>query len=232
MNTHGSKGREERPENDGWAAIFDWDGVIIDSSRQHEESWNRLAEEEGRTLPENHFKKGFGMTGERIIREVLGWTRDPEELRRLTGRKAEYYREIVRTEGIEALPGVVDWIERLNAEGIPMAVASSTSRKNIDLVLDLLNLASFFQGIVTGDEVERGKPDPEVFLSAADQIGVPPGRCVVFEDAQVGIDAARAAGMRVVAVTTTHPAGDLEGTDRVVDRLDELSVRDMSGWFT
>ncbi len=214
-----------------WAAIFDWDGVIVDSSRPHEESWNRLAEEEGRTLPDDHFKKGFGMTGERIIRDVLDWTRDPEEVRRLTRKKGEYYREIVRSEGIEALPGVLDWMERLNAAGIPMAVASSTSRENIQLVLERLGLESYFRGIVSGDEVKRGKPEPDVFLAAADRIGMAPGRCVVFEDAQVGIDAARAAGMRVVAVTTTHPADRLKGAVRIANRLDELSIKEVSEWF-
>jgi len=205
-------------------AIFDWDGVIINSASHHEVSWERLAKECDKTLPENHFKRGFGMKNEVIIPELLGWTSVPTEVRILSLRKEALYREVVRERGIEALPGVREFLQRLKEREIPCAIASSTHRENIITTLDVLGLESHFSVIVTAEDVKRGKPDPEVFLTAASRLEVAPVDAVVFEDALVGIAAAKAAGMRVVAVATTEPKDKLEHADWVVDRLDELSV--------
>ena len=214
-----------------WGAIFDWDGVIIDSSSHHEESWERLAREIGKPLPADHFTKGFGRKNEFIIPELLGWTRDAEEIRGISLRKEALYREVVAERGLSALPGVRTWLERLRAAGVPCAIGSSTHRANIDLSLGLIGLAEFFSGIVTAEDVSLGKPDPEVFLTAAARITRPPERCVVFEDAHVGIAAARAGGMRVVGVATTHPAGELTAADIAVSRLDELQPATLAAWF-
>jgi beta-phosphoglucomutase family hydrolase len=205
-------------------AIFDWDGVIINSAAQHETSWERLAKECGKTLPENHFKRGFGMKNEVIIPELLRWTTVPTEIRLLSLRKEAIYREVVREGGITALEGVESWLCVLRDEEIPCVIASSTHRENITTTLDVLGLEPFFSVIVTAEDVKRGKPDPEVFLTAAQRIGVEPRDAVVFEDALVGITAAQAAGMRVVGVTTTETKEKLAHADWVVDRLDELSV--------
>ena len=205
-------------------AIFDWDGVIINSAAQHELSWELLARECGKALPENHFKRGFGMKNEVIIPEQLHWTTVPTEIRLLSLRKEAIYREVVREQGITALPGVEPWLRTLREEKIPCAIASSTHLENITTTLDVLGLVEYFAAIITAEDVKRGKPDPEVFLTAAQRIGVEPGDGVVFEDALVGIAAAKAAGMRVVAVATTEPKEKLAHADWVVDRMDELSV--------
>jgi beta-phosphoglucomutase family hydrolase len=214
-----------------WAAIFDWDGVIIDSSRQHAESWERLAQQQKRVLPAGHFHRSFGMKNEWIFPEILRWTADPAKIKRLAWLKEELYRQIVRESGIEALPGVKPFLDRLRAAGVPAAVGSSTPRENIDCVMHLVGLEGYFADIVAAGDVTRGKPDPEVFLLAAKKLGVAPGRCVVFEDAHVGLEAARAAGMKVVGVATTHPAESLRDADRVVARLDELTPAEIAGWF-
>lgn len=208
-------------------AIFDWDGVIIDSRRQHEESWERLAKEENRPLPQGHFLKGFGMKNERIIPDVLEWTSDPAEVERLSLRKEALYREIVVEEKISPLAGVREFLDRLAVADIPCVVGSSTHRKNILTILEVLGLREFFDRIVTAEDVSHGKPDPEVFLKAAGKIAVPPRQCVVFEDAHVGIEAGLAGGMTVVAVTTTHAREELTGAHRVVNRLDELTVDEL-----
>ena len=210
-------------------AIFDWDGVIINSAEHHELSWERIAREIGKALPDGHFKAGFGMKNEVIIPELLKWESEPELIRGLSLRKEALYREIVRERGITALPGVEKWLQTLRAANIPCVIASSTHRENITATLEVLGFASFFQSIVTAEDVKRGKPDPEVFLTAAKRIGVSGSEGVVFEDALVGIAAGQAAGMRVVAVTTTNPRELLEHAYRVVDRLDELTVEDVWG---
>ncbi len=205
-------------------ALFDWDGVIINSAAQHELSWDRLAKECGKLLPENHFKRGFGMKNEVIIPELLGWTTVPTEIRIISLRKEAIYREIVLEQGMTALPGVENWLRMLRDEGIPCVIASSTHRQNVTTTLDVLGLGEYFAAIVTAEDVKRGKPDPEVFLTAAQRIEVEPTDSIVFEDALVGIAAAQAAGMHVVAVATTEPKEKLAHADWVVDRLDELSV--------
>jgi beta-phosphoglucomutase family hydrolase len=211
--------------------VFDWDGVIIDSSRAHEESWERLAREGGRTLPRDHFVQGFGRKNEYIIPHILGWTGAAAEIHQLSLRKEELYREVVQERGQPFLPGADVWLQRLREAGVPCAIGSSTHRANVELILGLTGLRPYFQAIVTGEDVALGKPHPEVFLTAAQRIGVPPERCVVFEDALVGIEAARAAGMKVVAVATTHPAHELEHADLVVHRLDELEADVLGRWF-
>jgi HAD superfamily hydrolase (TIGR01509 family) len=214
-----------------WGAIFDWDGVIIDSSRQHEESWDRLALEIKKPLPEGHFKAGFGRKNEYIIPNILHWTDDPAEVRRLSLRKEELYREIVIEKGLEPLPGVRTWLDRLAAAGIPCAIGSSTHRKNIEVSLDVLGFRSFFKDIVSAEDVSHGKPDPEVSLKAAKKLLIEPSRCVVFEDAHVGIEAAHHARMRVIAVATTNPLSELGKADLAVTRLDEIPIGKINAWF-
>ena len=164
-----------------WAAVFDWDGVVLDSSRHHEESWERLAREIGKPLPIGHFRRGFGRRNIEIMRDLLEWSRDLEEIDRLSRRKEELYREVVQDWGIEPLPGVRPWLERLAGAGIPCGIGSSTEAKNVELGLEKLGLARFFQTAVTAEHVQKGKPAPDVFLEVARRLGVAASRCVVFE---------------------------------------------------
>ena len=207
-------------------AVFDWDGVIINSADHHERSWERLAAEIDQPLFEGHFKAGFGMKNEVIIPELLKWTTEPEEVQRLSLRKETLYREVVVERGIAALPGVESWLRTLRDAGIPCVIASSTHRENITTTLGVIGLAPYFAEMVTAEDVKRGKPDPEVFLTAAKKIFADPNDSVVFEDALVGVAAGLAAGMRVAAVTTTNPREALVNANAtwVVDRLDELSI--------
>jgi HAD superfamily hydrolase (TIGR01509 family) len=214
-----------------WGAVFDWDGVIIDSRAHHEESWNRLGAERQLPLPEGHFLKGFGRKNEFIIPEILGWTRDAEEIREISLRKEALYREVVAEWGLRALPGVRPWLEQLRAAHVPCAIGSSTHRANIDLSLDIIGMHEFFFAIVTAEDVTRGKPDPEVFLTAAERLSRAPHECVVFEDAHVGIAAAHAGGMRAIGVATTHSLAELGAADLAVTRLDQLDLDTISAWF-
>ncbi|MEO6095251.1 MAG: HAD family phosphatase [Fibrobacteria bacterium] len=224
-------GKDETGPGSGIGAIFDWDGVVVDSSRHHEASWNRLAQEERLPLPEGHFLKGFGMKNEAIIPAILAWTRDSGEIRRLSLRKEVLYREILRAWGIDPLPGVRAFLERLEAAGIPAVIGSSTHRLNITASLDILGLGRYFTAIVSAEDVTLGKPDPQVFLKAAGEIARRPSRCVVFEDAPMGVQAALAGGMKAVGVAGTHGAATLSGAHRIVARLDELQVGDLEALF-
>jgi HAD superfamily hydrolase (TIGR01509 family) len=186
------------------AVIFDWDGVVVDSSAHHARSWEILAARRGLPLPAGHFKRGFGKKNNVIIPD-LGWAADPADVDALAREKEEIYRDLVRQHGIEPLPGVRPLLEALQEADVPCAIGSSTERANLDLLLDLMDLRKFFRVIVSGGEVVHGKPDPSIFLLAAERLGVAPSGCVVIEDALVGLEAARRAAMPVLAVATTEP---------------------------
>ena len=212
-------------------ALFDWDGVVIDSSAQHEKSWEMLAREIGRPLPEDHFLRGFGMKNEVIIPDILQWTSDRAEIERLSLRKEALYREIIEEEGITPLPGVRELLQTFAARDVPCAVASSTHRKNIETVFDVIGIREFFAAVVTAENVARGKPDPDVFLKSAAALGRAPSSCVVFEDALVGIDAGLAAGAKVVAVATTNPLAALDRAHLAVPSLAALRWDDLAELF-
>lgn len=208
-------------------ALFDWDGVIIDSHAAHAASWEAMARELGQPLPPDFMSHTFGMRNDRIIPGFTTWARadEPEKIAALGGRKEALYREILRREGIEPLPGVRRLLETLAEAGIPCCVGSSTPRENILTVMELTGLGPLFAGICSAEDVTRGKPAPDVFLKAAQKIGCDPAECVVFEDAHVGVEAARAAGASVVAVCTTHPAESFLGkAGLIVGTLEEVTL--------
>ena len=207
-----------------WGAIFDWDGVVVDSSFPHEESWRRLARENSHPWPEDFFKRGFGMKNETIIRNLFAWTNDEEEIKRLSKRKEELYRSIVDEVGISLIKGVSRWLDELNAAGIPCAVGSSTPGQNIAHVIERLKLGRAFSAIVASEDVTYGKPDPQVFLLCAKRLGVPPYGCVVFEDTPVGIKAAKAASMKAIALATTHSRENLAGADLIINNFSDLTI--------
>ena len=204
------------------AVIFDWDGVVLDSSAHHERSWEILASRRGLPLPPDHFKRGFGKKNNLIIPD-LGWAVAPLEITELAEEKEEIYRALVREKGIRPLPGVRELLAALRARDIPCAIGSSTERANLDLLLDLMDLRDFFRVIVSGEEVVHGKPDPSIFLLAAERLGFAPAECVVIEDALVGIEAARQAGMPVVAVATTNPLDALGAAHAAVSGMAEIT---------
>ena len=201
------------------AVLFDWDGVVIDSSPQHERSWELLAAAESLPLPEGHFKRGFGKKNETIIPDILGWARDPSEIQRLARLKEKTYRRLVAESGVNILPGARELLAALRAENIPCAVASSTPRENLEAIFAATGLGACFDAVVCGDDVENGKPAPDIFLLAAKKLGVAPGDCVVIEDAHAGIEAALRAGMPVLAVATTHPVADLGAATAAIESL-------------
>lgn len=212
-----------------FTAVFDWDGVVIDSEECHREGWERLARELGRQFPAGWWAQTFGRKNTEIISEMLNWTREPAEITQLSDRKEVFYREVVIERGVQLLPGVREWLGVLKAADIPCGIGSSTARANIELSLGLVGIASCFQAIVTAEDVTQGKPAPEVFLAVAARLGAQPKRCIVFEDALAGLEAARRASMVRVGVATTHPPEVLAPhADFVVRRLDELTVAQLA----
>ena len=210
-----------------FSVIFDMDGVMIDSAEYHQIAWHRIAAELGREFPAGVFEKAFGLKNPPIINGLLNWATDAAEIDRIADRKESLYRDLIRERGLPVLEGLTDLLRELHAGGIMCAVGSSAPRDNVTCLFENSDLQQYFQAVVTGDDVTHGKPDPEIFLQAAQKLNVPPQQCIVIEDALAGIQAAKAAGMFAVAITSTHPRASFTQADRIVDQLSELSV----GWF-
>jgi beta-phosphoglucomutase family hydrolase len=208
------------PWNKG--VIWDMDGVLVDTGEFHFRAWSQALPEFGIPFTRELFRATFGMNNAGILTMLLGRTPVPELLGEISDRKEQLFRQAVRGRA-QLLPGVQAWLERLEAAGVRQAIASSAPPANIDALVDELGLRDYFDAIASGFDLP-GKPDPAVFLKAARLIGVPPERCVVVEDAVAGIGAARRAGMKCVAVTTTNPARALKEADVIVERLDALPL--------
>ena len=203
------------------AVIFDMDGVIVDTADAHCASWQMLAAEQGVTISRHDFLQTFGRPTREIIRTRFGEHLTDEQVGQMDRRKEAHFRELAQ-DHVKLIPHVVELIEALIAAGVALAVGSSAPPANVQLTLDQFDLNGRFRTLVTGHDVTRGKPDPEVFLIAADRLGVSPSRCVVIEDAMAGIQAARAAGMTAIALTTSHERNAFPHAHRVVDSLAEL----------
>lgn len=205
-----------------FAVLWDMDGVLVDSAPYHYRAWKETFAEEGVSLDEATFRRTFGQRNDAIIADILGPDLPPERVAAIGEAKERRYRALIAREGLTPLPGALEWLHRLHRRGIPQAVVSSAPRENIEAVLEALGVPGLFQALVSGEEVERGKPDPASFLLAAQRLGMPPERCIVVEDAPAGVEAAHRAGMACLAVATTHPRERLIGAEQVTESLAEL----------
>lgn len=209
--------------------LFDMDGVLVNNTRAHVRAFEIFCKRYGVEEWQRKLQTSFGMGNDDIMRQIL-----PEEIIREKGLKAlgeekeAIYREVYAPE-IRPVRGLVDLLEELRRRGIPCAVGSSGCRENVDFVLGNCGIADYFSCIVSGDRVTRCKPDPEIYLLAAEGLHLPSAECLVFEDARVGITAARRAGAgRIVALVTTLSRDILETqteADVIID--DFASITDL-----
>ena len=198
--------------------LWDLDGTLVDSAEQHWESWRYALEAEGFAVGYDQFRQTFGMRNDAILSGWLGSRASPADIKRIGDAKELRYRELVVSGGSSPLPGAAEWVHRLRGKGWRQAVASSAPRANVDVLVKVLGLAEDFDALVAAEDVKRGKPEPEVFLTAAARLQVPADCCVVVEDAPAGIEAAGRAGMHSVGI---GPPG-FAPADLVVASLAEL----------
>ena len=198
------------------AFVFDMDGTIVDNMAFHTDSWITFFERRGQTLDaEEFFRATAGRQGGEIIRSYLGEHLGDDEVAQLNHEKESVYRELYAphrkpVDGFDAL------IRQAQANGVKLAVGTAAPPANVEFTLDGLDLRKHFDAIVGASDVARGKPHPDVFLKAADLCGVAPENCIVFEDAPLGVEAARRAGMRCIVLTTTLPAVSFTEFDNVI----------------
>jgi beta-phosphoglucomutase len=215
------------------AAIFDMDGVLVDSNPHHVAKWAELLK--ARKIPFNPKDLPGQILGQRndhAFRYFFGPDLSQEEMRRLEIKLEENFRQAFAPHA-RPLPGLEDLIHELQAADIPMAVASSAMRENVEFVVEALGFRPFFKILLNGENVRLPKPHPEIYLKAAQRLQAEPADCVAFEDSFVGIEAVKAAGMKCVAIASTFPLADLQktGADCVVSSFNELSLERLKQLF-
>lgn len=206
------------------AALFDMDGVLVDNHRFHADSWQQFATRYGRSImPEQYAQYINGRVAADSLPYVMQRTLLADEIHSLTEEKEAIYRELYAPT-LAPTPGLIDFLTELQSQGVPMAVGTSAPVSNIAFTLDGTGIRSFFSAVVDASMISRGKPDPEIYLTAAQRLGISPNRCVVFEDAFSGIEAGLRAGMRVVALATTHTREELAhtGAHLIIDDFTQM----------
>lgn len=201
------------------------DGVIADTGPFHFAAWRDLARGRGRGYTEQDFQCNFGRRNDDILKYLLG-DLSSEEIEALSKKKEEIFRSKIKGR-ISLLPGVLKLLEIQRKGNWGITLASSAPPENIELTLSSLGIARYFDSIISGKDVRKGKPDPEVFLLAAERLNVPPARCIVIEDATAGVEAAKAGGMKCIAVTNSHPPEALAKADLVTDNLEKIGGEDL-----
>lgn len=219
------------------AVIFDFDGVITDSEILHFRAFNAVLTQYGFQLTKPEYYKSYlGLTDADCCKALIGEGRlNIEESRvgQLVLQKTKVFEQLARSEG-RIIEGVREFLAMLSQNRVPMAICSGALRAEIELILEEAGLRRYFDVIVSAEEVKHGKPDPEGFVIALRKVGrgktkpLAPAHCVVVEDSHWGLQAAKAAGMRTVAVTNTYDADQLQDADKVVARLSDLTIQDLA----
>ncbi len=207
--------------------IFDCDGVLIDSKMLHFEAWKKFWAKRGIEHSYDDFKKNFGRSNFDIFGQLYKEASE-EEIKRLSDEKEEFYREIA-AKNLKPVKGTVNLLKSLRQNGFKMAVATSAPGNLLNFIMDQLGIEEYFSAIVTASDVKHSKPDPEIFLNAAEKLGLKPNECIVIEDAIHGIEAAKKAGMMCIAVETSHFASELRKADLIRKDLSEVSIGDIRG---
>jgi beta-phosphoglucomutase len=207
------------------AVLWDMDGVLVDSSELHYQSWLETLKSLSIPFDRDQFRRTFGMNNTGILTILLGRAPDAEFVDMVSDHKESRFRQLMRGR-LQLLPGALKWLNELHDRGVLQAVASSAPYANIEASVDELDIRQYFSVLISA-YLMPGKPDPAVFLETARQLSVPPKQCVVVEDAVVGVAAAKNAGMKCIAISTTHPRSALSAADIVVDNLEELAIADL-----
>jgi beta-phosphoglucomutase family hydrolase len=211
--------------------LFDMNGVMVDDMAVHERAWIAMATRHGKNLTVEEFRTQLsGRRNRDNLRHVFGDALSEERMREYQAEKEEAYRRTFRP-FLAPVPGLVELLDAARTAGWKLAVATSAPPENIDFVLDGLDLRKRFDAVVGEAEVRHAKPDPEIYLTAAQRLGVRPSHCVVFEDSLAGVASGGAAGMPVVGITTTHPASELPGCALHAADFRSLSVAALEQLF-
>ena len=199
------------------AVIFDLDGTLLDNNPYHLKSWIEYLKNQGRNISEEEFNTNInGRTNKDVIEYIYERKMSDEEILKYSLEKEAVYRKVYKPY-IKPVEGLVNFLEVLEEKNIPMAIATSGIQPNIDFMFEHVPIKKYFKKVLNSSHVIKGKPDPEIYLKASSLLDVSPENCLVFEDAVVGIKSAKAAGMKVIAISTTQSIEDLAIADMIVE---------------
>lgn len=205
--------------------LFDLDGVLVDTARFHFQAWRRLAQTLGTDFTHDQNEQLKGVSRKESLQKILDWggiSLSEKEMAAYMQKKNEWYLEFVRTmTPADILPGAREFLEGARLKGVGLALGSAS--KNAVLILEQLKILDLLDAVIDGTKTSRSKPDPQVFQLGASALGVPPHRCVVFEDAISGVEAALAGGMHVVGIGDSEV---LSKADIVKESLADITVED------
>ena len=208
------------------AVIFDMDGVLVDNSKVHDQTWQMMCQKYGRPEMVPLVREIFGGTNKVFVERLLGIT-DTKRMNEIAIEKEALYREVFAA-SISAPDGLMNLLFELRKNNYRLAVGTSAPTENLDFVLDKLDIRNFFDILVDESQVTHGKPDPEIYLKSSNLLGIEPKNCLVIEDSVLGIEAAKAAGMKVVAITTSFTPDKLVKADMIINNFNELTMIDVS----
>ena len=213
------------------AYIFDMDGTLVDNMGFHVTIWTEFLASLGAPVDrETFYRRTVGKVNAEILRDLYRADLSDAEIEDLSRRKEQLYRQrFAPLIAQKAVPGLREFLQKAHQDGISMAVATSAGLENTRFILEGLSIATYFSALVTSEDVRRGKPDPEIFLIAAQKLGVPPEACLVFEDSPAGLEAAHRAGMRSVALSTTFTPDQLTGRPGVLLVAPDYTAIDLDG---
>jgi len=215
-----------------FAAIFDMDGTLIDNTPYHFKSWQAMYKKygKGELSKQTYYSEISGVPVVDTIRRVFGEGMDEAGIQALLNEKEDFYQQAYAP-FVAPINGLENFLTELKNAGVKMAMATSAIQRDIDFILDRIPIRDDFEAIVDSTMVSKPKPNPQIFLKAAERLNMPPEKCVVFEDSLAGIKAANAAGMKVVAITTGHPAAALHPVDIVINDYSELGIQKLAALF-
>ncbi|HVW94666.1 MAG TPA: HAD family phosphatase [Mucilaginibacter sp.] len=224
--------KHARANRMSFAVIFDMDGTLIDNTPYHFKAWQELFKKHGKgqLTKEAYYNDISGVPVMDTIRKVFGEQNDEDQLKKLLNEKEEFYRASYAP-FVAAVNGLENFLAELKAAGVKIAMATSATQDDIKFIFNNIAIASYFDTIVNSAMVSKPKPNPQIFLKAAEKLNTEPSNCIVFEDSLAGIKAANDAGMKVVGITTGHKAEELHPVDLVIPDYSGLTVHKLAGLF-
>lgn len=207
--------------------IFDMDGTLLESTEADYRAWEKVFNNYNHDLPFEKYAPMLGVKSADVIRNEIGF-RDEQDVKRILKEKFDYFVEYVNENPIKPVFAAETFLKSLAQYPVRVALATSSRKEKMQMVLKRLNFLRYFEAIVTGDEVSNGKPAPDIFLLAAKRLGLHPEECMVIEDGPIGVAAAKSANMKCVAITETHQASQLSAADLVIDTYEHADIREIA----
>lgn len=210
------------------AVIFDLDGTLIDNNPYHIEAWKIFFTKIGREFSMDDYKNNMnGRVNREIYNYIFGKELSPEEIQKLTDEKEAMYREFYAPY-IQPIPGLLPFLQQIKEEAVPMAIATSGLPVNIAFMFEHITIKDYFNDVIDATLISNSKPHPEIFLKAAAAVNAEPANCIAFEDSVAGVKSAKSAGMKVIALTTTHKPEDLQLADKIIKDYTEINFADIA----